>query len=324
MVINDFSQEKNYSDLLLTLNGDTSHQVCLETENSSHYLLIYSISYLTSGFIAVKFCFYKDCLRYLDLICYPAICNSVVDSVVNEVKESIQQFPNKITFMEWWMRSWNLSLKLAKDIDQEARYSHIRGVPSSPSADWPLPSVEENGGIDSLPFRLMLQDCTAVKTLLLKMKRVLQEIDNGNIKWKNQPFNQIPYSRINYNSIKFSLKLSVTFSNSDISVDRSADMSPASSTTSLPVSPLAEEPLPFKDIMKDECSMLKLQLKEKDELISQLQEELSSVAATFHEAPGHVPGELIAYIPEKAYLSNNYSSHQICETDVQCEYDSVP
>ncbi|ELR47101.1 hypothetical protein M91_21665 [Bos mutus] len=68
----------------------------------------------------------------------------------------------------------------------------------------------------------------------------------------------------------------VTSSNSDISVDRSADMSPASSTTSLPVSPLAEEPLPFKDIMKDECSMLKLQLKEKDELISQLQEELDA------------------------------------------------
>ncbi|XP_057582459.1 serine-rich coiled-coil domain-containing protein 1 isoform X2 [Hippopotamus amphibius kiboko] len=126
----------------------------------------------------------------------------------------------------------NLSLKLTKDIDQEARCSHIRGMPSSPSADWPLPGVEENGGIDSLPFRLMLQDCTAVKTLLLKMKRVLQE---------------------------------------------SADMSPASSTTSLPVSPLTEEPSPFKDIMKDECSMLKLQLKEKDELISQLQEELEKV-----------------------------------------------
>nr|XP_008505340.1 PREDICTED: serine-rich coiled-coil domain-containing protein 1-like [Equus przewalskii] len=76
-------------------------------------------------------------------------------------------------------------------------------MPSSPSADWPLQGVEENGGIDSLPFRLMLQDCTAVKTLLLKMKRVLQE---------------------------------------------SADMSPASSTTSLPVSPLTEEPLPFKTV----------------------------------------------------------------------------
>ncbi|KAI4572515.1 hypothetical protein MJT46_005583 [Ovis ammon polii x Ovis aries] len=320
MVINDFSQEKNYSDLLLTLNGDTSHQVCLETENSSHYLLIYSISYLTSGFIAVKFCFYKDCLRYLDLICYPAICNSVVDSVVKLARHQYDTVGCRYTpgihlfkISQVIFMYVNLSLKLAKDIDQEARYSHIRGVPSSPSADWPLPSVEENGGIDSLPFRLMLQDCTAVKTLLLKMKRVLQE-----------PFNQIPYSRINYNSIKFSLKLSVTFSNSDVSVDRSADMSPASSTTSLPVSPLAEEPLPFKDIMKDECSMLKLQLKEKDELISQLQEELSSVAATFHEAPGHVPGELIAYIPEKAYLSNNYFSHQICETDVQCEYDSVP
>lgn len=126
----------------------------------------------------------------------------------------------------------NLSLKLTKDIDQEARCSHISRIPSSPSADWPLQGVEENGGIDSLPFRLMLQDCTAVKTLLLKMKRVLQE---------------------------------------------STDMSPASSTTSLPVSPLTEEPLPFKDIMKDECSMLKLQLKERDELISQLQEELEKV-----------------------------------------------
>uniref|UniRef100_UPI0030FEC1C3 serine-rich coiled-coil domain-containing protein 1 isoform X1 n=1 Tax=Aotus nancymaae TaxID=37293 RepID=UPI0030FEC1C3 len=126
----------------------------------------------------------------------------------------------------------NLSLKLTKDIDQEARYSHISRMPNSPSADWPLQGVEENGGIDSLPFRLMLQDCTAVKTLLLKMKRVLQE---------------------------------------------SADMSPASSTTSLPVSPLTEEPVPFKDIMKDECSMLKLQLKEKDEFISQLQEELGKV-----------------------------------------------
>ncbi|EHB15331.1 Cyclin-G1 [Heterocephalus glaber] len=59
-------------------------------------------------------------------------------------------------------------------------------------------------------------------------------------------------------------------------LSKSSDMSPASSTTSLPVSPLAEEPVPFKDIMKDECSMLKLQLKERDELISQLQEELVS------------------------------------------------
>ncbi|KAM9238126.1 serine-rich coiled-coil domain-containing protein 1 isoform 1-T1 [Dugong dugon] len=126
----------------------------------------------------------------------------------------------------------NLSLKLTKDVDQEARCSHISRMPSSPSSDWPLQGVEENGGIDSLPFRLMLQDCTAVKTLLLKMKRVLQE---------------------------------------------SSDMSPASSTTSLPVSPRTEEPLPFKDIMKDECSLLKLQLKERDELISQLQEELGKV-----------------------------------------------
>ncbi|XP_069878384.1 serine-rich coiled-coil domain-containing protein 1 isoform X2 [Dipodomys merriami] len=126
----------------------------------------------------------------------------------------------------------SLSLKLTKDVDQELRCSHTGRIPSSPSVDRPLPSVEENGGIDSLPFRLMLQDCTAVKTLLLKMKRVLQE---------------------------------------------SAELSPANSMASLPVSPLTEEPLPFKDIMKDECSVLKLQLKERDELISQLQEELEKV-----------------------------------------------
>ncbi|XP_048189628.1 serine-rich coiled-coil domain-containing protein 1 [Perognathus longimembris pacificus] len=126
----------------------------------------------------------------------------------------------------------SLSLKLTKDVDQELRCSHMGRIPSSPSVDRPVPSVEENGGIDSLPFRLMLQDCTAVKTLLLKMKRVLQE---------------------------------------------SAELSPASSMMSLPVSPLTEEPVPFKDIMKDECSVLKLQLKERDELISQLQEELEKV-----------------------------------------------
>ncbi|XP_060043717.1 serine-rich coiled-coil domain-containing protein 1 isoform X2 [Erinaceus europaeus] len=99
----------------------------------------------------------------------------------------------------------SLSLKLSKDADQDARFPHPNRMPSSPSTDWPLLSMEDNGGsLDSLPFRLMLQDCTAVKTLLLKMKRVLQE---------------------------------------------SADMSPGSSTTSLPVSPLTEEPssLPFKE-----------------------------------------------------------------------------
>nr|XP_056711371.1 serine-rich coiled-coil domain-containing protein 1 isoform X2 [Euleptes europaea] len=124
----------------------------------------------------------------------------------------------------------NLSLKLSKDVDRgEVRCPRVSQLASSPSMEWPFATMEEGGGMESLPFRLMMQDCTAVKTLLLKMKRVLQE---------------------------------------------SADMSPASSTNSLPVSPLTEEPLPFKDIMKDECSALKLQLKERDELISQLREEL--------------------------------------------------
>ncbi|NXO76226.1 CCSE1 protein, partial [Sitta europaea] len=124
----------------------------------------------------------------------------------------------------------NLSLKLSKEVEQgEARYPRVSQLAGSPSVEWPLTALEEGGGIESLPFRLMLQDCTAVKTLLLKMKRVLQE---------------------------------------------STDMSPASSTASLPVSPLPEEPLFFKDGIKDECSVLKLQLKERDELIAQLREEL--------------------------------------------------
>lgn len=97
------------------------------------------------------------------------LISSLVNSALNMLHSNFCSF-----FFFFPVR--NLSLKLAKDIDQEARCSHIRGVPSSPSSDWPLPSVEENGGIDSLPFRLMLQDCTAVKTLLLKMKRVLQEV----------------------------------------------------------------------------------------------------------------------------------------------------
>ncbi|XP_030721525.1 serine-rich coiled-coil domain-containing protein 1 isoform X2 [Globicephala melas] len=158
---------------------------------------------------------------YHSVVSCAAVVLTPMDPTIEMKKREELKFPEP--------SKQNLSLKLTKEIDQEARCPHIRGMPSSPSADWPLPGVEENGGIDSLPFRLMLQDCTAVKTLLLKMKRVLQE---------------------------------------------STDMSPASSTTSLPVSPLTEEPSPFKDIMKDECSMLKLQLKEKDELISQLQEEL--------------------------------------------------
>ncbi|KAM9382052.1 serine-rich coiled-coil domain-containing protein 1 [Phaethornis superciliosus] len=133
----------------------------------------------------------------------------------------------------------NLSLKLSKEVDQgEARYPRVSQLAGSPSVEWPLTGLEEGGGIESLPFRLMLQDCTAVKTLLLKMKRVLQE---------------------------------------------SADMSPASSTTSLPVSPLPEEPLFSKDGIKDECSVLKLQLKERDELIAQLREELEK-AQCFQKA----------------------------------------
>ncbi|XP_074397018.1 serine-rich coiled-coil domain-containing protein 1 isoform X2 [Zonotrichia albicollis] len=107
----------------------------------------------------------------------------------------------------------NLSLKLSKEVEQgEARHPRVSQLAGSPSVEWPFPGLEEGGGIESLPFRLMLQDCTAVKTLLLKMKRVLQE-----------------------------------------------------------------------DGIKDECSVLKLQLKERDELIAQLREELEK-AQCFQKA----------------------------------------
>ncbi|XP_015195903.2 serine-rich coiled-coil domain-containing protein 1 isoform X3 [Lepisosteus oculatus] len=97
------------------------------------------------------------------------------------------------------------------------------------AADSCRPREDELVGLEALPFRLMLQDCTSVKTLLLRLKRTLQE---------------------------------------------SAEMSPASSTHSLPISPISEKSLPFKDAWKDDSPSLLLQLKEKDELISRLRNEL--------------------------------------------------
>ncbi|KAM6441205.1 serine-rich coiled-coil domain-containing protein 1 isoform 2-T3 [Liasis olivaceus] len=154
-----------------------------------------------------------------------ASCAAVLLTPVESAENKKKEFPKMPE-----VTKQNLSLKLSKEVDRaEARCPRVSQLAHSPSVEWPFAATEEGGGIESLPFRLMMQDCTAVKTLLLKMKRVLQE---------------------------------------------STDMSPATSTNSLPVSPLTEEPLPFKDIMKDECLTLKLQLKEKDELISQLREEL--------------------------------------------------
>ncbi|XP_016317466.1 serine-rich coiled-coil domain-containing protein 1-like isoform X2 [Sinocyclocheilus anshuiensis] len=86
-------------------------------------------------------------------------------------------------------------------------------------------------GLEALPFRLMQQDCTAVKTLLLRLRRTLQE---------------------------------------------STEISPASSLHSLPISPCSEKSLPFKDPGREENQFLQQQLKEKDELIVQLQAELES------------------------------------------------
>ncbi|XP_061439006.1 serine-rich coiled-coil domain-containing protein 1-like isoform X2 [Rhineura floridana] len=73
----------------------------------------------------------------------------------------------------------NLSLKLSKEVDRgEVRCPRPSQLASNPSVEWPFTAMEEGGGMESLPFRLMMQDCTAVKALLLKVKRVLQEVIN--------------------------------------------------------------------------------------------------------------------------------------------------
>ncbi|XP_059700098.1 serine-rich coiled-coil domain-containing protein 1 isoform X2 [Haemorhous mexicanus] len=168
---------------------------------------------------------------YQSIVSCAAVVLTPVETTVDARKKEQMIMPD--------VSKQNLSLKLSKEVEQgEARYPRVSQLAGSPSVEWPFTGLEEGGGIESLPFRLMLQDCTAVKTLLLKMKRVLQE---------------------------------------------STDMSPAGSTASLPVSPLPEEPLFFKDGIKDECSVLKLQLKERDELIAQLREELEK-AQCFQKA----------------------------------------
>uniref|UniRef100_A0A3B4VMQ6 Coiled-coil serine rich protein 1 n=1 Tax=Seriola dumerili TaxID=41447 RepID=A0A3B4VMQ6_SERDU len=121
------------------------------------------------------------------------------------------------------------------------RENHQR-EPSRPTsllpADWSsglgLGREEESlpPGLEALPLRLMQQDCTAVKTLLLRLRRTLQE---------------------------------------------STETSPASSLQSLPISPCSEKSLPFKDPGREET--LLQQLREKDELILRLQNELESAKA---------------------------------------------
>lgn len=65
---------------------------------------------------------------------------------------------------------------MPRESDQEdTKCPRVCQVPTSPSVEWPF-AQEDINGLESLPFRLMMQDCTSVKTLLLKMKRILQEV----------------------------------------------------------------------------------------------------------------------------------------------------
>ncbi|KAM9546373.1 serine-rich coiled-coil domain-containing protein 1-like isoform 1-T2 [Salvelinus alpinus] len=119
---------------------------------------------------------------------------------------------------------------------REPRDATAHREPSRPTtllpADWCLGREDEAPGLEALPLRLMQQDCTSVKTLLLRLRRTLQE---------------------------------------------STDTSPASSFHSLPISPCSEKSLPLKEPGREEA--LVLQLREKDELILQLQAELESAKA---------------------------------------------
>ncbi|XP_064795662.1 serine-rich coiled-coil domain-containing protein 1-like isoform X2 [Oncorhynchus masou masou] len=119
---------------------------------------------------------------------------------------------------------------------REPRGATAHREPSWPTtllpADWCLGREDEAPGLEALPLRLMQQDCTSVKTLLLRLRRTLQE---------------------------------------------STDTSPASILHSLPISPCSEKSLPLKEPGREEA--LVLQLREKDELILQLQAELESAKA---------------------------------------------
>ncbi|XP_071014758.1 serine-rich coiled-coil domain-containing protein 1-like [Oncorhynchus clarkii lewisi] len=119
---------------------------------------------------------------------------------------------------------------------REPRGATAHREPSRPTtllpADWCLGREDEAPGLEALPLRLMQQDCTSVKTLLLRLRRTLQE---------------------------------------------STDTSPASILHSLPISPCSEKSLPLKEPGREEA--LVLQLREKDELILQLQAQLESAKA---------------------------------------------
>ncbi|XP_024271020.1 serine-rich coiled-coil domain-containing protein 1-like isoform X2 [Oncorhynchus tshawytscha] len=62
---------------------------------------------------------------------------------------------------------------------REPRGATAHREPSRPTtllpADWCLGREDEAPGLEALPLRLMQQDCTSVKTLLLRLRRTLQE-----------------------------------------------------------------------------------------------------------------------------------------------------
>ncbi|XP_041081940.1 serine-rich coiled-coil domain-containing protein 1-like isoform X2 [Polyodon spathula] len=87
-------------------------------------------------------------------------------------------------------------------------------------------------------------------------------------------------------------------------------MSPASSVHSLPVSPGTEKQLLSKDVTKGERSSLMLQLKEKDDLILKLQDELAKAQSleksVSHRMDKSTQTEIIGHDPaEDAAISDD-------------------
>ncbi|KAI2661598.1 Serine-rich coiled-coil domain-containing protein 1 [Labeo rohita] len=130
--------------------------------------------------------------------------------------------------------------------------------------DEPLP------GLEALPFRLMQQDCTAVKTLLLRLRRTLQESTEIS---PASSLHSLPISPCSEKSLPFkSLRKAFSCGESVASVRGIME-------------PLALHPGKMsldrgsKDPGREENQFLQQQLKEKDELIVRLQAELESTRA---------------------------------------------
>ncbi|KAK1892559.1 Serine-rich coiled-coil domain containing protein 1, partial [Dissostichus eleginoides] len=131
--------------------------------------------------------------------------------------------------------------------------------------DEPLPP-----GLETLPLRLMQQDCTSVKTLLLRLRRTLQESTETS---PASSLQSLPISPCSEKSLPFKLD------GSPRSLTIMLSPRPSLSSPSLPnCPPFLPFPPHFPPDPSREGALLQ-QLREKDELILRLHSELESAKA---------------------------------------------